>query len=109
VSWANQVFPALQTDGQCGNATCHAGGANQPAFLNGNATGTYNAFSQYTLLENKPYIKMGDAVAADSTIDCSLDTQTCYTLQPMPIAPGALTAADKTLIKTWVACGMPNN
>jgi hypothetical protein len=109
VSWANQVFPALQNDGQCGGSACHAAGLNQPPFLNGNATGTYNAFAQYTLLENKPYIKAGDVNPADTTIDCSLNTQTCYTTQPMPLAPGALTAADKTMIHTWVLCGMPNN
>jgi hypothetical protein len=109
VSWANQVYPALQNDGACGSSTaCHASGGQLPAFL-ATATGTYNSFSQYTLLENKPYIKPGDTNPADSTIDCSLDTQTCYTTLPMPEAPGALTAADKTLIDTWVKCGAPNN
>jgi hypothetical protein len=73
--------------------------------------GTYNTFSQYTLLENKPYIKAGDTNAADSTIDCSLDTQTCFTLVAMPSAGTApnWSANDKTLIRTWVACGAPNN
>lgn len=105
------MFPALQTDGQCGSSTaCHASGGNLPVFLNGNATGTYNSFSQYTQLENKPYIKMGDTNPADSTIDCSLDTQTCQTLTPMPTSPPAnWTATDKQLIQTWVLCGAPNN
>jgi len=111
VSWANQVFPALQNDGQCGSSTaCHASGGNLPTFLNANAAGTYNSFAGYTQLENRPYIKAGDTNPADSSIDCSLDTQTCYTLTPMPTSPPAnWTAADKTMIQTWVACGAPNN
>jgi len=111
VSWANQLFPALQNDGQCGSSTaCHASGGNLPTFLNANAAGTYNSFAQYTQLENKPYIKAGDTNVADSTIDCSLDTQTCYTLTAMPTSPPAnWTAADKTMVQTWVACGAPNN
>jgi len=102
----------MQTDGSCGSSTaCHASGGNQPTFLNGNAAGTYNTFSQYTLLENKPYIKLGDTNPGDTTIDCSLDTQTCYTLVPMPSASVAAnwSTTDKTLIHTWVLCGMPNN
>lgn len=111
MSWTNTVFPALQNDGQCGSSTaCHANGGNAPTFINGNPTATYNQFAQYTLLENKPYIKAGDTNPADSTIDCSLNTQTCQTLNAMPTAPPAnWTANDKTLIHTWVLCGMPNN
>lgn len=103
------MFPALQNDGQCGSSTaCHASGGQLPTFLNANAAGTYNSFAQYTQLENKPYIQMG-GTATTTTIDCSLDTQTCYTLQPMPLAPANWTATDKQLIQTWVGCGMPNN
>jgi hypothetical protein len=108
-SWANTVFPALQNDGTCGSSTaCHANGGQQPVFINGNATATYNQFTQYTQLEGKPYVKTGDTNANDSTIDCSLDTQTCFTTQKMPPV-GTWTAADKTLIQQWVACGAPNN
>lgn len=110
MSWANQLFPALQNDGQCGSSSaCHASGGNLPYFLNGNATGTYNQFAQYTQLENKPYIKAGDTNPNDSTLDCSLNTQTCQATVPMPEAPGALTAADKQMVDTWVQCGAPNN
>jgi hypothetical protein len=112
VSWANQLFPAMQNDGQCGSSTsCHLSGGQLPTFLPNNATGTYNSFAQYTQLENKPYIKPGDTNAGDSTMDCSLDTQTCYTLVPMPSAASApnWSAADKNLVKTWIDCGAPNN
>jgi hypothetical protein len=111
-SWANAVFPALQSDGTCGNGGCHgvSGGqpANEPPFLNGNAKGTYTAFTQYTGLYGKPYVKAGDTDPNDSTIDCSLDAQTCFTLQRMPPV-ATWTTADRTLVQQWVACGAPEN
>jgi hypothetical protein len=110
VSWTTDVFPLLESTGAgtCGSAACHANGAQQPTILDGNATGTYNSLKGYTLLNNVGYIVPGDDNVGGSAMDCNLVTGTCGAL-PMPEAPGALTAANKTTIDTWIKCGAPEN
>jgi hypothetical protein len=110
VSWANDVFPMLEStgSGSCGSAACHANGAQQPPVLDGNAAGTYNAFKGYTLLNNVGYITPGDTSPAGSSMDCNLVTNSCGA-GVMPMAPGALSAAQKTTIDVWIKCGAPQN
>jgi hypothetical protein len=109
VSWATDVFPMLESTGSgaCGSAACHASGAQLPAVLDGNPTGTYNSFVNFTLLNNTGYITPG-ANAASSPIDCNLVTATCG--PAMPVAgTGTLSATQKQTIDTWVKCGVPMN
>jgi hypothetical protein len=110
VSWTTDVFPMLEStgSGSCGSAACHANGGQQPNILDGNATGTYNSLKGYTLLNNVGYIVPGNANPADSAMDCNLVTSTCGA-DAMPLAPGALTATQKTTIDTWIKCGAPEN
>ena len=76
--------------------------------LDGNPTGTYNAFKGYTLLNNVGYITPGNANPADSSMDCNLVTNACGA-GVMPLAPGTLSATQKTTIDTWIKCGAPAN
>jgi len=110
VSWTNDVFPLLESTGvgTCGSAACHANGGQQPTILDGNATGTYNSLKGYTLLNNVGYIVPGNDSVTGSAMDCNLVTSTCGAT-PMPEAPGALTAGNKTTIDTWIKCGAPEN
>jgi hypothetical protein len=110
VSWANDVFPMLESSGSgtCGSASCHASGGQQPSVLDGNPTGTYSAFKSYTLLNNVGYIVPGDPNPADSAMDCNLVTGSCGATA-MPEAPGTLSATQKTTIDTWIKCGAPAN
>ena len=110
VSWANDVFPMLESTGSggCGSTLCHANGTRPPYVLDGNAAGTYNTFKGYTIINGKPYIAPGDTNVADSTIDCDLVAGTCGA-NKMPLAPGVLSTAQLTTIDTWVKCGAPQN
>ena len=111
VSWTKDVFPLLESTGSgaCGSATCHANGATTPTVLDGNATGTYNQFKAYTIINGKGYITPGDTNTADSTMYCNLVTTSCGA-NVMPIQPtGNLSTAQKTTIGTWIACGAPQN
>ncbi len=110
VSWTNDVFPMLEStgSGSCGSAICHANGAQQPNVLDGNATGTYNAFKGYMILNGTGYITPGNTSPTASSIDCNLVTNSCGA-GTMPLAPGTLSATQKTTIDTWVKCGAPDN
>jgi hypothetical protein len=111
VSWTNDVFPMLESTGTgaCGNAACHANGGQQPTVLDGNATGTYNSFKGYTLINNVGYITPGNTNVTGSAMDCNLVTGSCGA-DPMPLAPtGTLSATQKTAIDTWIKCGAPLN
>ena len=110
VSWTTDVFPMLESNGSgsCGSAACHANGAQQPTILDNNATGTYNSLKGYTLLNNVGYITPGDPNVGGSAMDCNLVTGTCGA-NPMPLAPGTLSATQKTTIDTWIKCGAPDN
>jgi hypothetical protein len=110
VSWANDVFPMLEStgSGSCAGAACHANGAQQPTILDGNAAGTYNSLKGYTLLNAVGYITPGNTDPAGSSIDCNLVTNSCGA-GVMPLQPGTLSAAQKTTIDTWVKCGAPQN
>lgn len=110
VSWTTDVFPMLESTGSgtCGSAACHANGGQQPNVLDGNPTGTYNAFKGYTLLNGTGYITPGNTSPTASSMDCNLVTSSCGAIA-MPEAPGALSQAQKTTIDTWIKCGAPEN
>jgi hypothetical protein len=110
VSWASQVYPILESTGHgaCGTSTCH-GGATAPTIVDGNAGLTYTNLTAYTINGSK-YVAAGNTNPTASSIQCNTGaTQPACGLGVMPLAPGALTAADHTTIQTWLACGAPNN
>jgi hypothetical protein len=70
---------------------------------------TYTNLSKYTI-NGKALIVPNDTNPADSTLECNLGiVNPICGLQAMPQPPGALGAAQRTTIDTWIKCGAPNN
>jgi hypothetical protein len=94
--------------GQCASAACH-GGASSPSIADAAPATAYANLAAYPI-NGVNYLVAGDSNPADSSIECNLGiSQPSCGLLPMPQAPGALSAADKQTIDTWVRCGAPQN
>lgn len=116
VSFAEDVFPVLDTKGGCAAASpCHQSGAKGLTLTPGDVASYYQALTSYTLdSPAEPYIAPCDP--AGSTILCNLQLSDgsesefgkCGTLMPYTPA-GSPTPAELDLIKDWIACGAPNN
>jgi len=110
VSWKTQVFPLFMSTGpgQCASAACH-GGTNPPTIADNDPATSLQNLQKYTI-NGKQYVATGSTDPAGSSIECNLGmvTPVCGLAQ-MPEAPGALDAAQRTTIDTWVKCGAPNN
>jgi hypothetical protein len=104
------VFPILKSsgDGKCASAACH-GGASTPTITDADPAGTYATLAAYAV-NGAAYIVAGDSNPADSSFECNLGiAQPSCGLLAMPQSPGALSAADRQTIDTWVRCGAPQN
>jgi hypothetical protein len=110
VSWKTTIFPVFESTGAaaCGTQTCH-GGTDSPTIVDGDPNTTFTNLTKYQI-NGKAYIATGDTNPADSEIECNtgITTPACGIAQ-MPEAPGVLDSANLTNIKTWLACGAPNN
>ena len=116
VSFAEDVFPLLDTKGGCAAASpCHQSGAKGLTLMPGDVAGYYAALTGYTLDDPAdPYIVPCDP--DKSTILCNLQLADgaqnpygkCGTSMPYTAAASP-TPAELDLIKDWIACGAPNN
>jgi hypothetical protein len=90
---------------KCADANCHGPAANPPT-LTGVAHTDYQTLAAYKKINALPYINPCSTDPTKSTFACNTDG-TCG-IQKMPIGT-PLTAAEVADLKTWAACGSPEN
>ncbi len=124
VSFKNNVFPILESKGQCSNADCHAPGAAQvPVMTAGDANATLQSLLSHNFLDDPmmPYIVICDPMKSKMMCNMKLDPADgtnpfgkcaptmpkASTLDAVPDAP--LSLMEINTIAEWISCGAPNN
>ena len=113
VSWSAQIFPNMAATGKwkCGDSSCH-GGFQSPK-VTSDPRGTYAAFAAFTMTPPAPavpFVRAGSTTPSQSGIECNLSSTACGAQMPLTqTGAQALTAAEVTMLDTWVRCGAPNN
>lgn len=116
VSWSTTIFPKLEAAGvwKCGNGpSCH-GTDRVPAVVAANPGATYTNFTAATSWKpgtagQRPYVAIdaGDDPDASPML-CNLKIEAlCGTVMPQ----GITLACNQDILdlRTWIACGAPNN
>jgi hypothetical protein len=124
VSFANNVFPILETKAKCSDAACHAPAAAQiPVMTAGDAATTLQVLLGHKFLEEAAdaYIVPCDPMASKIMCNLKLDpvdgTNTfgkCAPTMPKVSALDMVDDAPLSLIELntiaeWITCGAPDN
>jgi hypothetical protein len=120
VSWTNDIYPNMTAGGKwsCGNSACHGSGSFSPS-LSGNAESFYQTLVGTSVTTGTGGSTMLSVIlpcsmsTAESGLLCVTSTSNCGTQMPVTNTDGvtatALSPADVTMIKTWIACGSIDN
>ncbi|MBK9265199.1 MAG: hypothetical protein IPM54_36135 [Polyangiaceae bacterium] len=124
VSFANNVFPILETKAKCSDAACHAPAAAQPpAMTPSDAAATLQVLLAHKFLEEEAdaYIVPCDPMASKMMCNLKLDPAEgmnmygkCAPTMPKVSALDAVDDAPLSLmelntIAEWISCGAPDN
>jgi len=124
VSFANDIFPILETKGKCSEAECHAPAAMRaPAITAGDAAASYAVLIAHPFNEDPmvKYIAPCDTAASKILCNMKLGAMTglnaygdCSPRMPKvtamdTVADDYLTQAEVNKIAEWITCGAPNN
>jgi hypothetical protein len=124
-SWANDVFPILETKAKCSNAECHAPAQAQPPVITpGDAKASLAVLLAHPFNEepSEPYIVPCNPAASKMICNMRLDTGNntnpfgpdCLPRMPKVSSLDAvddlpITVDELNTIAEWITCGAPDN
>jgi hypothetical protein len=114
VSWKTGIHAKFGAGAawKCADANCHgSSGANAPLLKGSDADShaDYLALAAWTKIKATPYINPCSTDPTQSTFACNVSAATCGAGDlRMPVGT-PLTAAEEADLKTWAACGSPEN
>ncbi len=108
VSWRSDLHPRMNGAWGCAASNCHGPDAAAPLVDAKDASAALASLEAWQLSTHPgvPYVgTTGDFTK--STIDCNLGG---FCTPTMPVLPASqLTADERCMLRTWLACGAPDN
>lgn len=108
VSWRADIYARMTAAWGCTASACHGPDAAAPLVDGADASAALSSLEAWQLSTHPgvPYVgKSGDFTR--STIDCNLGG---FCTPTMPVLPAQqLTTDERCMLRTWLACGAPDN